>query len=46
MAQNIPEEIVKDLQSVSQLHQQAVCNYEKCKELAKAYLDFWSDLKI
>jgi len=36
MADSIPEEIVKDLQSVCQLHQQAVCNYEKCKKFSES----------
>ncbi len=36
MVDIIPEEIVKDLQSVCQLHQQAVCNYEKCKEFSES----------
>ncbi len=31
---NIPGEIVKDLQSVCQLHEQAVCNHEKCREFS------------
>jgi hypothetical protein len=36
MAENIPEEIVKDLQSVCQLHQQAVCNHDKCREFSES----------
>jgi hypothetical protein len=31
---NLPNDIVKNLQSVSQLHEQAVCNYDKCKEFS------------
>lgn len=31
---NIPGEIVKNLQSVCQLHEQAVCNHEKCREFS------------
>ena len=31
---NIPSEIVKDLRSVCQLHEQAVCNHEKCREFS------------
>ena len=36
MVENIPEEIVKDLQSVCQLHQQAVCNHDKCREFSES----------
>jgi hypothetical protein len=36
MADSIPEEIIKDLQAVCQLHEQAVCNYEKCKEFSES----------
>jgi hypothetical protein len=32
---NLPSDIVKNLQSVSQLHEQAVCNYDKCKEFSE-----------
>jgi hypothetical protein len=35
MAENIPEEIVKDLQSVCQLHQQAICNHDKCRKFSE-----------
>ncbi len=28
---NIPNEILKDLQHLCQLHQQAVCNHDKCR---------------
>lgn len=35
MAENIPREIVKDLQSVCQLHEQAVCNHDKCREFSE-----------
>ncbi len=33
---NLPGEIIKDLQSVCQLHEQAVCNHEKCKEFSES----------
>jgi len=33
---NIPSEIIKDLQSVCQLHEQAVCNHEKCREFSES----------
>jgi hypothetical protein len=36
MANVIPKEIIRDLQSACQLHQQAVCNYEKCKEFSES----------
>lgn len=35
MVENIPEEIVKDLQSVCQLHEQAICNHDKCREFSE-----------
>lgn len=35
MADSIPEEIIKDLQSACQLHQQAVCNHDKCREFSE-----------
>jgi len=35
MSDSIPEEIIKDLQLVCQLHQQAVCNHEKCREFSE-----------
>lgn len=36
MADTILEEIVKDLQSVCHLHQQAVCNHDKCREFSES----------
>lgn len=33
---NLPGEIIKDLQSVCQLHEQAVCNHEKCREFSES----------
>ena len=35
MADSISEEIIKDLQSACQLHQQAVCNHDKCREFSE-----------
>ncbi len=32
---NLPGEIVKDLKSVCELHEQAVCNHEKCREFSE-----------
>lgn len=36
MVESIPCEIVKDLQSVCQLHEQAVCNHDKCREFSES----------
>ncbi len=36
MIESIPSEIIKDLQSVCQLHEQAVCNHEKCREFSES----------
>jgi hypothetical protein len=33
---NIPNDILKDLQSVCQLHEQAVCNHDKCREFSES----------
>ena len=33
---NIPNDILKDLQSVCQLHEQAVCNHDECKEFSES----------
>jgi len=32
---NVPKEILKDLQHVCQLHEQAVCNHDKCREFSE-----------
>jgi hypothetical protein len=32
---NIPEEVIKILQAVCQLHKQAVCNQGKCREFSE-----------
>jgi hypothetical protein len=40
MAENIPEEIVKDLQSVCQLFSRQSATMTNAENLAKAYLDF------
>ena len=36
MVEDIPSEIIKDLQSVCQLHEQAVCNHDKCREFSES----------
>ena len=36
MVEDIPSEIIQDLQSVCQLHEQAVCNHDKCREFSES----------
>ena len=33
---NLPSDIINDLQSISQLHEQAVCNHDKCREFSES----------
>lgn len=33
---NIPNEVVNDLRSMCQLHEQAVCNHDKCREFSES----------
>lgn len=40
MVENIPTEIVKDLRSVCQLHEQAICNHDKCREFSASLSEF------
>lgn len=35
MVEKIPEDVVKDLQLLCQLHEQAVCNHDKCREFSE-----------
>lgn len=35
MVENVSKEIVKDLQHMCQLHEQAVCNHDKCREFSE-----------
>lgn len=35
MVDNVPKDIVKDLQFVCQLHEQAVWNHDKCREFSE-----------
>ncbi|MDW5550451.1 hypothetical protein [Methanosarcina sp.] len=35
MAEKLPPEFIKELKSVCKLHEQAVCNKEKCREFSK-----------
>jgi hypothetical protein len=49
MVENIPGEMVKDLQSVCQLHEQAVCNHDKCREFSESLSDLlvrFEDMKF
>jgi hypothetical protein len=46
---NIPEEVIKSLQSVCQLHEEAVCNHDKCKEFSEklsSLLIWLEDIKL
>ena len=36
MVESIPKEIVKDFQYVCRLHEQAICNHEKCREFSES----------
>jgi hypothetical protein len=36
MTEKIPSEIIKELQFMCQLHEQAVCNHEKCREFSES----------
>lgn len=33
---NVPEEVIKDLQFICQLHEEAICNHDKCKEFSES----------
>jgi hypothetical protein len=33
---NVPSDVIKELQSISQLHEQAVCDYDKYKEFSES----------
>jgi len=36
MVESIPNEIIKELQSVCKLHEEAVCNHDKCREFSES----------
>ena len=36
MVESIPSEIIKELQSIYQLHEQAICNHDKCREFSES----------
>ncbi|AKB82308.1 hypothetical protein MSBR3_1730 [Methanosarcina barkeri 3] len=49
MVENIPRKIIEDLQTVCQLHDEAVCNHDKCREFSEnlsALLIRLEDLKF
>ena len=37
---NLPSGIINNLQSMSQLHEQAVCNHDKCREFSEKLSEF------
>lgn len=37
---NLPIDIINNLQSISQLHEQAVCNHDKCREFSDNLSEF------
>lgn len=39
MAEKLPEEVIKELEFVSRLHEQAVCDHEKCREFSESLSD-------
>lgn len=48
MVEKLPPEFIKELEYVSQLHEQAVCNNEKCREFSErlsAFLVRIEDMK-
>lgn len=36
MAEKLPPEFIKELEYVSRLHEQAVCDHEKCREFSES----------
>ena len=36
MTEKLPYEVIKELECVSRLHEQAVCNYDKCREFSES----------
>jgi hypothetical protein len=39
MAEKLPPEIIKELECVSRLHEQAVCDHEKCRKFSEKLSD-------
>ncbi|MDD3248380.1 MAG: hypothetical protein PHF18_16240 [Methanosarcina sp.] len=35
MAEKLPREVIEELERVSRLHEQAVCDHEKCREFSE-----------
>jgi hypothetical protein len=35
MVEKIPEDVIKDLEFLCQLHEQAVCDHDKCREFSE-----------
>lgn len=49
MAEKLPPEFIKELEYVSRLHEQAVCDHEKCREFSErlsAFLVKVEDMKF
>lgn len=49
MAEKLPREVIEELERVSRLHEQAVCNYDRCKEFSESLsglLDRLEDMKF
>jgi hypothetical protein len=40
MAEKLPPEFIKELEFVSRLHEQAVCDHEKCREFSESLSAF------
>jgi hypothetical protein len=48
MAEKLPSELIKELECVGRLHEQAVCDHEKCREFSErlsAFLVKVEDMK-
>ena len=39
MVEKLPPEVIKELECVSRLHEQAVCDHEKCREFSEKLSD-------
>lgn len=40
MAEKLPSELIKELECVNRLHEQAVCDHEKCREFSERLSTF------
>ncbi|AKB12682.1 MAG TPA: hypothetical protein PK669_00670 [Methanosarcina thermophila] len=40
MVEKLPPEFIKELERVSRLHEQAVCDHEKCREFSEGLSSF------